>query len=73
MKHIFIFFIKCYQSFPTQAHHMCRFTPSCSEYMIDAINEYGTIKGLKLGIKRILRCRPKGKFGYDPVKMKEEE
>ena len=46
---------------------MCRFTPTCSEYMIEALKKYGTIKGLHLGIKRILRCHPKGKCGYDPV------
>ena len=47
---------------------MCRFTPTCSQYMIDAINKYGIFKGIKLGIIRILKCHPKGKFGYDPVK-----
>lgn len=50
---------------------MCRFTPTCSEYTIEAIEEYGVIKGIKLGIKRILRCRPHGGFGFDPVKGKE--
>jgi hypothetical protein len=39
--------------------------------MIDAINEYGTLKGIKMGIKRLRRCRPKGDFGYDPVPKKE--
>ena len=39
--------------------------------MIDALNEYGLIKGLLIGIKRILRCHPFGKYGYDPVKKKE--
>jgi len=47
---------------------MCRFTPTCSEYTKIAIEKYGAFKGLKLGIKRILRCHPKGKYGYDPVK-----
>lgn len=47
---------------------MCRFTPTCSEYMKIAIEKYGTFKGLKLGIKRLLRCHPFGKYGYDPVK-----
>ena len=51
---------------------MCRFTPTCSAYMIDAINEYGTFKGVKLGIKRILRCHPGGDFGYDPLKIEEK-
>ena len=52
---------------PLHTHNMCRFTPTCSNYMIDAINEYGTLKGLRLGIKRILKCHPFGKNGYDPV------
>lgn len=50
---------------------MCRFTPSCSEYMAQAISEYGVFKGIKLGIKRILKCHPHGGFGYDPVIRKE--
>ena len=51
---------------------MCRFTPTCSEYMIEAIEKFGVIKGVKLGIKRISRCHPYGKYGYDPVPSKEE-
>ena len=43
----------------------------CSEYMKQSIIEYGIVKGVFLGIKRICRCRPFGKFGYDPVKKKE--
>lgn len=50
---------------------MCRFTPSCSEYMAQAISGYGVFKGIKLGIKRILKCHPHGGFGYDPVIRKE--
>ena len=53
---------------PLQTHNCCRFTPTCSEYTKQAINKYGAIKGLKLGIKRLLRCRPGGDFGYDPLK-----
>ena len=44
------------------------FTPTCSQYMIDALNEYGLFKGLRLGIKRILRCNPFGKYGHDEIK-----
>ena len=68
MKKVFIFLIKLYQATPLHAHKMCRFNPTCSQYMIDAINKYGSIKGIKLGLKRIKRCRPGGGFGYDPVK-----
>lgn len=45
----------------------CRFTPSCSNYMIEAIEVHGALKGMWLGFKRILRCHPFGKKGYDPV------
>lgn len=46
----------------------CRFIPSCSEYTYEAVNKYGVIKGLWLGIKRILRCNPKGGSGIDLLK-----
>lgn len=72
MKKILIKLIEAYQSTPTHIHNNCRFIPTCSEYMKQSIIEYGTIYGLYLGIKRILRCRPLGKFGYDPVKKKKE-
>ena len=45
----------------------CRFTPSCSEYTRVAIEKHGVIRGTWMGIKRIVRCRPGGGFGYDPV------
>jgi hypothetical protein len=45
----------------------CRFYPSCSEYMYDAVVKYGPIKGFFMGILRLLRCNPFCKGGYDPV------
>lgn len=45
----------------------CRFTPTCSEYAVQAIERYGALKGLWLSIWRVLRCNPFGKGGYDPV------
>ncbi len=45
----------------------CRFTPSCSEYAVQAIERYGALKGLRLSIWRVLRCNPFCKGGYDPV------
>ncbi|MGN0029154.1 MAG: membrane protein insertion efficiency factor YidD [Marinilabiliaceae bacterium] len=45
----------------------CRFTPTCSSYAIEALRKHGPAKGLYLAVKRILRCRPGGGFGYDPV------
>ncbi len=46
----------------------CKYEPSCSEYTIQAIEKYGALKGVFLGIKRILRCNPFSKGGYDPLK-----
>jgi len=45
----------------------CRFTPTCSEYTIIALERFGTRKGLALGIRRFLRCHPWGGSGYDPI------
>lgn len=45
----------------------CRFRPTCSEYSYQAIERYGILKGMWLGCKRILRCNPLTKGGYDPI------
>lgn len=45
----------------------CRFTPTCSEYAVQALKKYGLVKGLYLAVRRILRCHPWGGSGYDPV------
>jgi len=45
----------------------CRYEPSCSNYMIEAIEEWGPIKGAWLGMKRIFSCHPWGSHGHDPV------
>ena len=46
----------------------CRFQPSCSQYTYEAIEKYGAAKGSWLGFKRVMRCNPWNKGGYDPVK-----
>jgi len=45
----------------------CRFYPSCSHYSQEAVQKYGFVKGVWLGVKRLGRCRPLGGQGYDPV------
>ena len=51
----------------------CRYQPTCSSYMIEALKEHGLIKGLWLGTKRIGRCHPWGASGYDPVPKKNKK
>ncbi|WP_084519413.1 membrane protein insertion efficiency factor YidD [Christiangramia echinicola] len=50
----------------------CRYQPTCSSYMLEAIETHGGIKGFWLGIKRIGRCHPWGGSGYDPVPRKSD-
>lgn len=45
----------------------CRFTPTCSQYAVEAIQKHGPVRGLWLALKRLLRCHPWGGSGYDPV------
>lgn len=72
MKKIMITLIKGYQKwispfFSRKGIH-CKFYPTCSEYMRQAVEKYGVIKGLFLGSKRILKCNPFSKGGHDPLK-----
>lgn len=51
----------------------CRFNPTCSHYMIEAIQEWGALKGIWLGLKRIGKCHPWGPHGEDPVPKKNKQ
>ncbi len=51
--------------FPTAA--VCRYSPTCSQYLFEAISRYGIIKGLFLGVRRLLRCHPWNLGGVDPL------
>ncbi len=64
----FIWLIRFYQyGISPMMGPKCRFTPTCSQYTIEALQKYGVLKGLWLGIKRFTKCRPGGGSGYDPV------
>ena len=67
MKKISLFLIKLYQKIPGPWHDNCRFQPTCSNYAIEAIEKYGAFKGVYLACRRILRCNPLHKGGFDPV------
>lgn len=76
MKKILIKLIRSYHKYfphgiwgfvPLVANPGCRFQPSCSEYMTEAIEKYGT-KGIYLGLKRLIHCHPLSSGGYDPLK-----
>ena len=69
MRKIFIFLIKFYQkAISPFLGRTCRFYPTCSEYTKQAVEKYGALKGLYLGLFRILKCHPFHKGGYDPLK-----
>ncbi|MBQ7827721.1 MAG: membrane protein insertion efficiency factor YidD [Clostridia bacterium] len=65
----FVYLIRLYQKYlsPLKGEPCCRFTPSCSEYAVQALTEWGLIVGLFLTLWRILRCNPYSKGGHDPV------
>lgn len=68
MKQILISLIEFYQkNISAYTTAKCRYQPTCSNYMLIAIQRFGTIKGIMMGCARILRCNPFVKGGYDPV------
>ena len=72
MKKILLFLLKIYKKYISPlfvaAGVRCKYYPTCSEYMSQAIKKYGALKGSFLGLKRLMRCNPFSKGGYDPLK-----
>ncbi|MBR9922518.1 MAG: membrane protein insertion efficiency factor YidD [Bacteroidetes bacterium] len=68
LKKLFILPIRFYQAFISPLlGASCRYNPTCSHYMVQAIEEWGVLRGGWLGMKRIFRCHPWGGHGHDPV------
>ncbi|NLL72225.1 MAG: membrane protein insertion efficiency factor YidD [Clostridiales bacterium] len=69
IKKILIYIVRLYQKFisPLKRTSTCIFSPTCSSYAIEALEKYGAIKGSYLAMRRILRCHPFHRGGYDPV------
>ncbi|WP_431799264.1 membrane protein insertion efficiency factor YidD [Halobacillus andaensis] len=74
MKHVMIAIITIYRKFISPlTPPSCRFMPTCSEYGMEAFSRFGFIKGGWLTLKRILKCHPFYKGGFDPVPLSKEE
>ncbi|MBO4848240.1 MAG: membrane protein insertion efficiency factor YidD [Clostridia bacterium] len=67
MKSFLIYLIRSYRQLRPDRAPCCRYTPSCSEYAIQAISLHGAAKGILLSLWRLLRCNPFSKGGWDPV------
>jgi hypothetical protein len=68
MTRILLFLVKAYQYLISpMLGPSCRYTPTCSEYAVQALNKYGPVKGLWLSMKRVGRCHPWHDGGYDPL------
>lgn len=74
LKNSFILIIRFYRKFISPLKRpSCIYIPTCSSYAMEALETYGFFKGSYLSLKRILRCHPFSKGGYDPVPYKEEQ
>lgn len=73
VKKILIKMIRLYQKIPGNFHYTCKHIPTCSNYMIEAIEIHGSFKGLFLGLKRILKCNFFSRGGIDLVPRRSEK
>jgi len=69
MRYILIGCVRFYRRYLSRAKGVatCRYTPTCSQYCMEALETHGVVMGLSLSIWRVLRCNPWSKGGYDPV------
>lgn len=67
MKSAVLSLLGWYQHYRALRPPACRFSPTCSAYVTGAVESHGTVKGLYLGTRRVMRCHPLGGQGYDPV------
>ena len=69
MRKVVIVVLKGYKRFMSPLlPSACRFHPTCSEYMLEAVNKYGAARGIWMGTRRLLRCHPFHEGGFDPVR-----
>ena len=69
MQQTVIAILRCYKRFLSPLlPSACRFEPTCSEYMLEAVQRHGVWRGIGLGVKRLLRCHPFCEGGFDPVR-----
>ncbi|MBW3661028.1 MAG: membrane protein insertion efficiency factor YidD [Gemmatimonadetes bacterium] len=67
MKRLLILFVRGYQLLTAWTPPVCRYTPSCSRYAIEALDRHGAVRGTALAARRIVRCHPWREGGFDPV------
>jgi len=67
MRTVVLWVLRVYKKYISRGYN-CRMVPNCSEYTYEAVEKYGVIKGLRLGMVRILKCHPWGKSGIDLLK-----
>lgn len=65
--------IRLYQGYSVRRPPVCRFHPTCSEYASEAIHVHGARRGTALAVRRVVRCRPGGRHGFDPVPIPADE
>jgi len=73
LKKILIYLIKQYQKIPFNSHNHCKYIPTCSNYAISVLDDFGFFKGSYLTIKRIIKCNPFSKGGIDLPPKKEKK